>query len=191
MIDFKIKNISIKISFSFFSLFAVLFYSNESSKILMALFSCILHEIGHILLMCLFKCPPRQLIFYGGGMKLTPNCRLISYKKEIAVLSAGCIINLVLGFLLIYINTFIEFAVANITLGLFNLLPFRAFDGGQIIKIIFDNLQNQNVLRYYGLALKFICGGLILMSIICMFKFKMSISLAVTICYIIVSEVMS
>lgn len=124
-------------------------------------------------------------------MKLTPNCRLISYKKEIAVLSAGCIINLVLGFLLIYINTFIEFAVANITLGLFNLLPFRAFDGGQIIKIIFDNLQNQNVLRYYGLALKFICGGLILTGIICMFKFKMSISLAVTICYIIVSEVMS
>lgn len=190
MLDFKIKNVNVGISFSFFALFAVLFYSNEGAKILLALMCCMLHEAGHILLMCFYKCTPRELLFYGGGIKLTPNCRILSYQKEIAVLSAGCFLNLLVGIFLLKANTFTDFAVANITLGLFNLLPFKAFDGGQILKILFDNLQNQSLSRYYDYAVKVLCFVLIMLGIIFMLKYKVSISLAVTICYIIVSEVM-
>lgn len=106
-------------------------------------------------------------------------------------MSAGCILNLTVGIFLLKTNTFTDFAVANITLGLFNLLPFKAFDGGQILKILFDNLQNQALNRYYSYAVKVLCFVLIMLGIIFMLKYKMSISLAVTICYIIVSEVMS
>lgn len=191
VLELRLKNINIAVTFSFFALFAVLFYSNENTKILLALFSCLFHELGHIALMCLFKCPPKSITFYGGGIKLTPNCRLVSYKQEIAVLSAGCITNLILGLLLIYTNTFTTFAVANLTLGLFNLLPFRAFDGGQILKILSCNLQDKGLLKFYNLFVNFLCIIIVFLGLIFMIKYRMSISLAVTICYIIVSQVMS
>lgn len=191
MLEFKCKNIHICLSFSFFALFAVLFYSNQTIKILLPLLACILHELGHIFMMCIYKCNPRKIVFYGGGIKICPNCRIISYQKEIAVLFAGCITNLSLGIVLTILGVFSDFAFSNITLGLFNLLPFKAFDGGQILRLMFDNLQSARLNKLYNYAVKSLCIVIIIAGIICMIKFKASVSLAVTICYIIVSEVLS
>lgn len=188
VIDFKFKNTVISLYFSFFALFAVLFYSSGSMKILLALVACLVHEAGHIALMSLYKCTPRRIIFYGGGIKIIPNCRIISFNQELFVLVAGSAVNIILGVVLARLGAFNDFASANLVLGIFNLLPFKAFDGGRILKLVFEADEYSRYKRFYDFTVKIICVGILVCGFYCVFQFEMNLSLLVTVCYIVLSE---
>lgn len=191
MLDFKFKNVRISFLFSFFALFAVLFYSNDALKILSALMVCLIHEGAHLLAMFMYDCKPQRVLFYGGGIKIVPNCRIVSYEKEMIINLAGCFVNLVSGIILLRFGVLTSFAQASVVLGIFNLLPFSCFDGGHILKLIFEKKLNENYNYWYGLIVKMLCFVILFSGIYCFVYFKINLSLAVTICYIIISELFS
>ncbi len=177
--------------FSFFALFAVLFYSNEYLKILTALLVCIVHETAHLMAMLSYDCKPQRILFYGGGIKIVPDCRIISYEREMIIDLAGCFVNLICGIVLLRFGIFTSFAQASVVLGIFNLLPFSCFDGGHILKLIFENKLNENYDFWYKIIVKLMCFAILFAGIYCFVYFKINLSLAVTICYIIISELFS
>ncbi len=193
MLRFKIKNIEIAMHFSFFAVVALLGLIQESSYMLLALIACMLHESGHILLMCLFSVPPKKITFYGAGIKITPdNRKITSTVQDFLILSSGSVTNIIL-FAVIYPITkssfnFSLFAVFNLIIGLFNLIPFKHFDGGKIIDLFLvtkkpeKSIAIRKVIRYISVFL------LVLFGIVLLIKKSSNISLYFTICFIIISE---
>ena len=139
LLSVKIKGVTYGISFGFFAVTALLFLcaEMETGKFLSAFLCCVLHESGHIFFMLLFGRTPGKIILYGGGIKIVPQTdRLISQTGEIIILLGGCLFNFlasVIGFISGRIDFF---CLANIFLGIFNLLPFRFF---HLLSLLFAN----------------------------------------------------
>lgn len=99
-----------------------------------------LHETGH--LSAFLLCGERLPSFRGRGFGflMTPQGKLLSYKKELAIAAAGPLFNLAACLCLLPAlragraqdATFCFFAL-NFLTAAFNLLPIRGFDGGRIL----------------------------------------------------------
>ena len=103
-----------------------------------AVFLCsILHESAHLLAVLLRKGKVLAVRCNLGGFTIESSQICGGYAGELLCLAAGAGCNLLVGFLLVYIFAKNEYlymlAGANITVGLFNLVPCGFFDGGRIL----------------------------------------------------------
>ena len=137
MIVFTLFGTRIKLRFDFFAAAALMSAVSAGSGAALGLLCCLLHEAGHIAAMHLFGAKPSALLFYGAGIMITPDRRrLLPVHREALILSAGCAVN----FALYGISSAIGrgsgfFALANLFLGIFNLLPSEGLDGGRLLKL--------------------------------------------------------
>lgn len=186
MLSVVIKNIKIGVSFSFFAVVGLvcLWQDSNGDKLLLMLMCCLLHEMGHLIAMCLCNVPPIMIIAYGGGIKIYPdNAKMTSDFQDIIILSAGCIINIILACLLFLLNKSpTYFSMANLFLGLFNLMPVKYFDGGRLLSIALKDSKAVNVIRCIFITFFAIVIGAMAL------KGMFSISLFVIFAYIIISE---
>lgn len=134
--EFFVKGIKIRFTFGFFAVWSILFLMSGSGQTArIALISCLLHEMGHILAMGLMRIKVKRLVFYSGGIALSssPPLELAEFWQETAVLSAGCAVNVLISVLSFAAGNRI-WALINLALALFNMLPFSALDGGRILR---------------------------------------------------------
>ncbi|MEG0570263.1 MAG: site-2 protease family protein [Oscillospiraceae bacterium] len=140
MISFKVLGVNVRIEMLFIATITIFLLVDKSNIGVMSICACILHESGHILMLFLFRCKPKELVFDIIGIKLVNSNNKLSEKKDLCVLVAGSFINFFIFFLLFgftsSLNNLGLFAVCNLVLGVFNLLPVSSFDGGKILEII-------------------------------------------------------
>ncbi len=186
MIEFSLGRVRITLSFTFFALIAVLTASNffPTAEIITALLCCILHELGHITAMCLFGVPPEEIMFYAGGIKITPDRgKIVSRKAEAVILVGGCGVNFLMFALSFLVNGRVGyFACTNLFLGIFNLMPLKYFDGGRIASVFLSG-KAEKIVRTATFSI------LALLLIIMLYFGKASLSLFVTLCYILLCEI--
>ncbi|MGN0601431.1 MAG: site-2 protease family protein [Oscillospiraceae bacterium] len=187
MISFEIKKVKLSVSFSFFAVLGLIciIQGSSSYRLLVILISCILHELGHVIMMCLFSVPPESIVAYGGGIKIIPDkSKLVSDCQDILILSAGCIINFFAVFISLAFNREITyFASANLFLGLFNLMPVKYFDGGRILSLALNDSKYVKIIRFCFIGM----FGIVIAVMV--FNGFFSISLIVTFLYILFSEI--
>jgi Zn-dependent protease len=143
MIVLPFKRFTVCLHFSFFATVSLLILLENNSYALWALYACIIHETGHIIAMSLVKQRIEKLCFYGAGIKII-NCRTTeqkSFAEEAFVLSAGCLSNIAV-YIVIFLffgnnKNILFFGIINLMIGLFNLLPVNAFDGGKLLVLLF------------------------------------------------------
>ena len=193
MFRVRIGDTVIKVGFSFLAVVALLGLYREAQYILLAVLCCILHELGHVLFMFMFRATPEEIIFYGAGIKIVPNRNKdTGFLKQIFILLAGCITNfLIAGVLLMLPNenfTITIFAIDNLIIGAFNLLPLRYFDGGQIAQLITNT--SSNIIRHYiQNVVSYLCVIMLLIFVVgYTIHYGINISLIISIGYIIFSE---
>ena len=141
--QFKIKNIKIKISFTFFALILLLIIFQKTEYLIISLTSAIFHEAGHLLALMYFKTEILEfkISIFGANIKTTVRNQ-INYFKDIFISFSGPLVNLIISvFSYIFYNicfkkVFFDIYIVNLVLALFNLLPFYGFDGGKILQII-------------------------------------------------------
>lgn len=124
--EIKFKKFVFKLDFSFLILLSFAVFYGYESTISIILFS-MLHELGHISALLLFKVKPDliKVSFYGIGLKYKNN---LSKIKEFIVLLCGPLINLIL-FLVLKDNI-------NLILLLINIFPALPLDGGRMLKLV-------------------------------------------------------
>lgn len=146
MFELKIFNTRIVMNFSFFATIAILILISDDKYILLGLYCCIIHELGHLAGMYLCKCCVKAIIFTGGGIRIIPEKdKILSYNKDIFILMCGPFVNLCLSMLAFGFGRSVEvemFACINILMLCFNLLPFKRFDGGEIIRLLIESRRN-------------------------------------------------
>lgn len=104
-----------------------------------ALLAAAVHEAGHLAAARVMHIPVRSLHFHLLGAGLTTGGRLLTYGEEAALCAAGPLASLCFSAALAPLWEHADLAVllscASLTLGLLNLLPVRAFDGGRLLEV--------------------------------------------------------
>lgn len=91
------------------------------------------HECGHLLLMWLFHDRPQKISFGVYGMRIEQRQSVcITYAQMFWIALAGPVSNLLLGAVFLLFRNTVAVTV-NLALALFNLLPLRPMDGGQML----------------------------------------------------------
>lgn len=129
---------SLKINVSFAAAVTLTLILDESGVSAVALLCCIIHEAGHIICLLAFGEKPKkiELSFYGIKLERTELPRIKSI-DEIAVYASGPAANFVLSALLFVaadkLPNLKTAALISLCVGLFNLIPCRPLDGGNIL----------------------------------------------------------
>lgn len=134
MITFKLRSAEICFDFSFFAVLALFFFFNSVGASC-AFMCCIVHEVGHLVVMLFLGVGIRRLKFYGGGIRLSADLDGCGFGIRIAVLSAGCVANIILAVILYLMGAYLA-ATIDVMVGFLNMMPFAHLDGAQILRCI-------------------------------------------------------
>ncbi len=105
----------------------------------MSLFSSLIHESGHLLLMLFYGDRINYIELGLFGMRIEKEGAVLSYKKEGLIAMGGIILNLicavisVAGFLFFGKESFMIFAVVNGFIAFINMLPVKTLDFGRCL----------------------------------------------------------
>ncbi|MBQ6848248.1 MAG: M50 family metallopeptidase [Clostridia bacterium] len=131
----KFLGTEIYVSFLFVAVIALLLAIDKTGLALPTLFAVTMHELGHLFAMWLFESGPKSIRLIPASVQITRNIST-QYKNDIIIAIMGPIVNVVLFFTL-YINyltfknsTVLSYALINLIVGVFNLIPVTGLDGG-------------------------------------------------------------
>ena len=129
--QFKIKSVRVKISFTFFAMVLLAVCLDNSGILLISLISSLFHELVHIIFifLCGGKISELSLSILGGRIQRQQNLKLSSIKEAIISLSAP-VFNIFTGAFMLFCG-FKAVGYVNLVIGLLNVLPFFDFDGGR------------------------------------------------------------
>ena len=156
-----------KFKISFFAILLALSLLLHPSPLLFAAFlAAVLHELGHMAAAALCHIPLRtcKIGLYGAG--LVPDGNQYSYQKELCLCLTGPLTNLVFALLTWLFfqeegSSFIDsFLFSSLVLGIMNLLPFPALDGGHLLLYVIEAIRRkpmkkelEGIINFLGLII--------------------------------------
>ena len=139
MICFRLFGISLYFEFGFFAVFGLLCtLSTDADALRASVWAVFLHEGAHFAIMAATKQRVHSITFYGCGIRIRPAHVLCDYRRELAVLLAGPLSNLLAWGIIRSFGGDELLADAQLVLGLVNLLPCRHLDGGAALRCLFN-----------------------------------------------------
>jgi len=148
----------IKFHYSLLSLLIIFIFSGLFIEICLFFFVIILHELGHIAALLLFKQKIKSFNITIVGGILNVEYKDLNILKEAIISLAGVIINGVILILLKYLDNFYYQDILikyNKLLIVFNLLPIYPLDGYRFLEAIFkiknDPFFEQKSLNYISI----------------------------------------
>lgn len=144
---FKFLGTEFYISFLFCATVCFMLAVDRTGLVVPTLFSVFIHESGHLLAMWASDCQPRAVRLIPTSVQII---RGFSTKKygEVAIALCGPMSNVVLFFAL-YVNYLafnniqsLRFAVLNLVMAIFNLLPVSGLDGGVLLTAILSRFTD-------------------------------------------------
>ncbi len=137
----RVSGVDFKVSFPAVAFLALAIICDKRGTVLLCLLSSVLHEFGHIIAMKINGVKIKSVAFNLGEVAINADLSSVSYKAELFINLGGVVVNFILailGFLFYEISKlhfFHSFFISNSLIGVFNFLPVRYLDGGQILFI--------------------------------------------------------
>ena len=128
----KLKNIYLSISWYFIFIIIWAIITGKIQTFILCLLALSIHETGHIMLIYLLK--EKINIFYilpFGFCCRLKNQSKVKKESMMKILIAGPATSIIVAGLVCFWTK--EFALVNLVVGVFNLLPIGKLDGGRII----------------------------------------------------------
>ncbi len=143
--SFKLRDISIEVSFWFVAVIALMLTLFPESQAFYCFVFCIIHECGHLLAMLFLQRKVTSIKFGYFGIKIFTDRKFLPEMKEASIASGGPVINLFAAAIL-FIAGQENFAIMNLALAFFNLLPVSILDGGHILSALFPESKSVKTL---------------------------------------------
>ncbi len=147
------KHYRIEASIGFWTFLCVLYYFNPANSFFPFLMSAGLHECGHIVALRFSKLKIHSLRFTAGGVILETSP--LSYRHELVVSLAGPTVNVLLLFLTA--RSYPLFALVNLCLLLYNMLPLYPLDGGRALRATLHLLLEERAAHAMETLLGVLC----------------------------------
>ncbi len=184
---FIIFGIEIFVSFFFVLLIAAVVFLDSTGYIIPTIIATILHETAHLAAMAALKCKPRSIKLIPAGVIITKRLA-ISHKTDAIILVGGPLANLVISALFVKISP--EFSAINFVVGIFNLLPVRGLDGGELLFKLLCCLFGENastiILKFLNIILGIV---LTLLGVLLIFCGEINLSILILGIYILLSVI--
>ena len=135
---FSLFNTRIYISFLFLAVISIFLMVDKTGLFLPMVIAAAIHEMGHLLFMWIFGCQPKEINLVPGSVQIVSSYCSTNSKNNLIYLS-GPLFNLMvfvtlyINYLFFFDNSFLNFAFVNLLLGVFNLLPVKGLDGGNVL----------------------------------------------------------
>ncbi len=144
----KTKRISVDISFYFAAVLTLSMILDKTNISCYSILSALLHETGHLLCLLFLGANPKSINLGVFGMRIVRGTKTLSYKQEIITALAGPFVNLFLfAVFLFFGEKAMMFSAVNLALGLFNLLPVKPMDGGEVLYFSLCRFFNENTVK--------------------------------------------
>lgn len=164
---FKIGNTVYKISYIFLLTVTLILLLDRTGVGYLSILSIVIHESGHVFVMKILKIKISAMELFSGRIKIIHKS-FTSDKQNLFIALGGPIMNLLFVPLYFLGNSSLKyFALCNMVIALFNLMPIKGLDGGDII---FYSLRVKgsskynilvNIISYFFIILIIIFGGII------------------------------
>ena len=144
----RIAKIKIEISFTVICIAGICVILGITSGFVWCAIAVLIHELGHLLMMLRLGFLPEKIKISGFEIKIFDSKRQSrSEKQNFFIIFSGPAVNFIcfIPFYLLYLlgnGNFLPFALANLSVGLFNSLPVLSLDGGQMIFILLKRRLN-------------------------------------------------
>ena len=142
----KFLNTEFSVSFPAVAFLCLAIICDKEGNMLICLTSAVLHELGHVLAMKIKGVSVKSVAFNIGEVAIKADSSSLSYIDELFVSAGGVVVNFLLSaiFCFVYKLSGISFCytafVSNLAVGVFNMLPVRFLDGGDILILILQRL---------------------------------------------------
>ena len=154
----KIFGVKVIISYFFMTALLICIANDKSGIVIPLLFSICLHELSHLVFLCLFGVKIREISLVPGTVGIT-HTQLDTKAQKIICLLAGPLSN-VLASAVFHLFSFDNLFMINLLLSILNLFPARGLDGGSIIYALLEGHLSQDkiniTLRLFSLILTLI-----------------------------------
>ncbi len=193
---FNFLGTKIYVSFFFMAAVTLMLATDRTGYMLPTLFAVIIHEMAHLFVMWVQDCAPLSVRLIPASVQIN-NKFSFSPKNDLLIAAAGPAANLILCGCL-YFNyaafgnlTVLYYALLNLIIGCFNLLPVKGLDGGTILYILvckFADVNKANlVMRIITLILAVV---IIFVAITLTIRHKLNISMYIVGIYLLVMSLM-
>lgn len=128
----------LEVSPAFVALLCAYFYFDPAETFLPFLLAVTLHEAGHLLALRCMRVQVHKVSFQLTGAVI--HTQPLRYPQEGLAAAAGPLVNLLCTLVFLHKNP--AFALVNLLLLFFNLLPLYPLDGGRILRALLHMLLN-------------------------------------------------
>lgn len=135
MLSFSVLKTGVEVSPLFFAVLTLFLLADTNGIAFPAVIFSFAHEAGHFLALLFLKTSPKKVSISLAGIHMELPRDLCTAKK-ITVLCAGFATNFFMAFLFHALGKPV-FALINIIIGIFTMLPLCSTDGGSIVKELF------------------------------------------------------
>lgn len=135
MLNFTFRNCRISVSFLFLAVAALLLWCDKSGIVVLTFIAAALHETGHFIMMQIFGVKLARIRVTPLGIDIEKSsCTERSYQRDALVSFSGPFANLIFAGIFAFFGEYFQlFAIINLALALFNLMPIEPLDGGQAL----------------------------------------------------------
>lgn len=135
---FRIRKTYISISIYFFVMLIWVICFRRTNEFVCCLIALFLHELGHIFMIYYLK--EKISVFYiipfGFSCRLKNQSKIEKDKMLKIILAGPATSFAVAGLVFLWTK---EFALVNLIIGIFNLIPIGNLDGGRIFRILMQS----------------------------------------------------
>ncbi|MBR6531446.1 MAG: site-2 protease family protein [Clostridia bacterium] len=141
----RVFRTAVHIDFWFVAVITLMLTLFPESLAAVCFLMCILHEAGHLTAMMLCGKKAEEISLGYFGMKIAADKHFLPPAKEAFIAFSGPLINILMC-VIFYFAGKNDFAVLNLALALFNLMPVTMLDGGHIISAFFPDSKIHKLL---------------------------------------------
>ncbi len=152
--------------------------------ILMSLVSTTIHEVGHLVFICIYRGKPQKIGVYFFEVKISSDDNESTWFQDLLITFAGIAANGVAAVVALSVNMAVscgllmDFFWCNVAIGLLNAFPFVSFDGGQLLLMVLSVfVQEKSALKIVNVASVVLFFPLVLAGIYILFNTRNNFSL--------------
>ena len=130
---FRLFSVDFYFPFLVVALMSTVMILDTTFKVCACLVSAIIHETGHLIAMCLFSIKPKSITLKAFDIVIDADISN-SFWSDLTVTLSGPLFNLLFSLAFFPVSKLLS--LANICIGIFNLLPIQTFDGGHALTLL-------------------------------------------------------
>ena len=192
MLYVNIFGVKVCADFSLPAILALMLLLLPQTEVAVTLLSCVLHEAAHFLALAWYHRKPTYLRISCTGMHMAvPRTALCPIGQFAVILLSGIVSNFLAAALFLYTHKSLA-AMTNLSLALFNLLPYRSTDGGTLIYALLEHFHTADAPEKINAEWKLLWFSATAVFIAFFSIYRLwSTSLAAMFVFLVISEIMA